>query len=103
MNRGSIYPSVKSSRTSSHNSEESTEGNTDEHLTLSLVKSPKTITICTLCGRYKGMRPVPKSSLLSFRTTIKKDVFFIHIYYKNKIGSFSNRKFKKSSINIKEI
>jgi hypothetical protein len=56
MNRGSIYPSVKSSRTSSHNSEESTEGNTDEYLTLSLVKSPKTITICTLCGRYKGIR-----------------------------------------------
>ncbi len=72
MNRGLsanlIEPtySLKSSRTSSCSSEGETQGNINGYLIPTLVKSSKKVTICTLCGRYRGLRLVPKSSLLSF-------------------------------------
>ncbi|CAF3841896.1 unnamed protein product [Rotaria sordida] len=45
------------SRTSSSSSiNDPTEGDTDGYLIPSAVKSSKTVKICTLCGRYKGIR-----------------------------------------------
>lgn len=41
---------------------ETTERYEDQPLIPKKVKIPKTVTICTLCGRYKGFRLVPKSS-----------------------------------------
>lgn len=42
--------------------DETTERYEDEPLIPKKVKTPKTVIICSLCGRYKGFRLVPKSS-----------------------------------------
>ena len=58
--------SANRSRTSSHNSNDVTEENTNGYSILSPIKQSKTVKLCTLCGRYEGLRSVPKPSLLSF-------------------------------------
>jgi len=58
--------SERSSRTSSRCNNDLTEVNSNTPLLLSSVGPSKKIRICTLCGRYEGLRSVPKSSLLSF-------------------------------------
>ncbi|CAF1211633.1 unnamed protein product [Adineta ricciae] len=47
---------INSSRRSSTSSEESTNELDDRHLISTAAKSSKQITVCTLCGRYKGFR-----------------------------------------------
>ena len=48
-------------------SETYTVNNYDESRTLlPSNKSSKKVRVCTLCGLCKGLRPIPKSSLLSF-------------------------------------
>jgi hypothetical protein len=59
-------PSANRSRTSSCNSNDLTEENINGYSILSSNKQSKTVKLCTLCGRYEGLRSVPKPSLLSF-------------------------------------
>jgi len=57
---------LKSSRTSSGCSHDLIDESTDLLTITPYYNSSKKVRICTLCGRYAGLRPVRKSSLLSF-------------------------------------
>jgi len=58
--------SPKSSRTSSSSSHHLADENIGLITVTPYAKSSNKVTVCTLCGRYAGLRPVLKSSLLSF-------------------------------------